>query len=80
MNLFFLHHPINYLKDKPGEHTLVPLHESQLQHNITEGAEFFDDAIRMKDQPLTYTEADIAPGGPEDGTAKYKLNQKLKLS
>ena len=68
MNHFFIHHPLNYLKNKPGEHTLVPLHESQLQDNITEGGEFLDDAIRMKDQPLTYTEISIAPGSPEDLT------------
>ena len=65
MNIFFLHHIINYLKDKPGEHKLVPLHESQPQNNITEGGEFLDDAIRMKDQPLTYTKVSIATGSPE---------------
>ena len=66
MNLFFIHHPVNHLEDKPGEHTLVPLHEKQPQDNIIEGSEFLDDAIRMKEQPLTYTEVSSTPGCPED--------------
>ena len=64
MNLFFIHHSIKGLNDKAGEHTLVPLEEPQ--HNITEGGEFLDDAIRMKDQPLRYTEVSDAAGSPED--------------
>lgn len=35
--------------------------------NITEGSEFLDDAIRMKEQPYSlYTEESIAPGSPEN--------------
>jgi hypothetical protein len=37
--------------EKPtDEHTPVPVPESP--HNTSEGGEFLDDAIRMKDQPL----------------------------
>lgn len=36
------------------------------QHNITEGSEFLDDALRMKDQPLMYTEESVAAGSPEE--------------
>jgi len=32
----------------------------QLEH-----CEFLDDAIRMKDQPLMYTEESVAPASPE---------------
>ena len=39
--------------------------EEQL-HNITDGGEFFDDALRMIDQPLMYTEESIAAGSPEE--------------
>ena len=60
MNLFFLHHPVNHLKDKPGEHTLVSLEELQPQDNITDGGEFLDDAIRMKEQPLMFTKESLA--------------------
>jgi len=70
MNLFFLHHSIKDLNDKAGEHTLVLLQEQQ--HNITEGGEFLDDAIRMKEQPLAYTEVSIAPGSPETYCNAYQ--------
>ncbi len=52
MKLFFLHHPVNHMKDKAGDHALTVLQETQ--HNITEGGEFLDDALRMKEQPLMY--------------------------
>lgn len=50
----------------PDEHTVVAVHESL--HNITEGSEFLDDAIRMKEQSFMYsdTEESIAPGSPKD--------------
>ena len=37
-------------------------------HNITDGSECFDDAIRMKDQPFmySYTEETIAAGSPKE--------------
>jgi hypothetical protein len=44
------------------EHTVFVPDDSV--HNITEGSEFLDDAIRMKDQPFMYqhTEESVAPG------------------
>jgi hypothetical protein len=63
MNLF-LHLPIKGLKDGPAVHTLVTAQEPP--HNTNEGSEFLDDAIRMKDQPLIYTEESVAPGSPEN--------------
>lgn len=35
-------------------------------HNISEGGEFLDDALRMIEQPLIYTEESIAAGSPSD--------------
>ncbi|MBV4355849.1 hypothetical protein [Pinibacter aurantiacus] len=38
-------------------------------HNINDGVEFIDDAIRMHDQPflpLMRTEESIAPGSPKE--------------
>jgi hypothetical protein len=48
------------------KHTAVAVQESL--HNITDGSEFFDDAIRMKEQPFmyTYTEESVAAGSPKD--------------
>ena len=37
----------------------------QAETNIADGAEFLNDAIRMKEQPLMYTEDCVAPGSPE---------------
>ena len=36
-------------------------------HNITDGSEFLDDAIRMHEQPFLdlHTEKSIAPGNPD---------------
>jgi hypothetical protein len=64
MNLFFLHHSIKDLNDKAGEHTLVLLQEPE--HNITDGSEFLDDAIRMKEQPFMYTEECAVARNSED--------------
>jgi hypothetical protein len=54
-------------KSHHDEHTVVvSVHESL--HNITEGSEFLDDAIRMKEQPFvySYTEEGLAAGNPKD--------------
>ena len=64
MNLFFIHHPAKNPEDKPVEHTLVPLQNHA--HYTNEGSEFLDDAIRMKDLPLMYTEENIAAGSPKN--------------
>ncbi|MBL7699095.1 MAG: hypothetical protein JNK79_13100 [Chitinophagaceae bacterium] len=64
MNLLSLYLPKKNHKTDPAEHTLVAIHEPV--HNITEGSEFLDDAIRTEDQPLMYTEEAIAVGCPED--------------
>jgi hypothetical protein len=61
MQLPFLH-PVKDLNNRSDEHRLVPVFE--LRHNITEGSEFLDDAIRTKDQPLMYTEESVAAGSP----------------
>jgi hypothetical protein len=65
MNLFFIQNPQKDQKDETVMHTLVPL--SDEQHNVTDGAEFLDDALRMKEQPfiLMRAEESIAPGGPD---------------
>ena len=41
--------------DKPSEeiHEIIPEYEDEI--NTTEGGEFLDDAIRMKDQPFEET-------------------------
>lgn len=52
-----------HLQPAPVENT-VP----DSLHNITDGAEFLDDAIRIKDQPYQdlHTEISIAPGSASD--------------
>jgi hypothetical protein len=64
MQLFLLHPDEKDQKDQSEEHPLVPLHEPL--HNTNEGSEFLDDVIRMKDQPLVYTEESIAAGSPKN--------------
>ena len=51
-------------KDLSEEHVLVPIHEPP--HNTNEGSEFLDDAIRMEDLPIIYTEESIAAGSPHN--------------
>jgi hypothetical protein len=65
MNLFFIQNSQKDHKEETAMHTLVPLIEEQ--HNITDGAEFLDDALRMKEQPFIQMRAEesIAPGGPD---------------
>lgn len=63
MHLFFSHHEVKVHEGEPAQQTIV-VHEHP--HNTNEGSEFLDDAIRIKDQPLMYTEEAIAAGSPED--------------
>lgn len=64
MNLFYhLHLPFIHGKESPPDHTVVIKDESK--HFISEGGEFLDDAIRMADLPVVYTEESIAPGNPD---------------
>lgn len=37
---------------KQEEHQQDPVRDEDQLHNISEGSEFLDDALRMKDQPL----------------------------
>ena len=62
--LIFSSHPIKNPDDQLGQPALVTIHEHE--HNTNEGSEFLDDAIRMHDQPLIYTEESIAAGSPEN--------------
>jgi hypothetical protein len=45
-------------------HPAIKHHE--LHHDISEGEEFFDDAIHMEDVQVTRTELSIAAGSPEN--------------
>jgi hypothetical protein len=63
MSFFFLHLLTKKRKDEADKYTPVSVQESD--HNITDGNEFLDDAIRMKEQPLMYTEESMAAGSPE---------------
>ena len=58
MNLFFLLLPAKKQKYDPDEHTLTTIHEPL--HNTSDGSEFLDDAIRMKEQPLMYTGENVS--------------------
>ena len=62
MDPFFRNHPAQSQEDEPE--MLIAVHEHE--HNTMEGSEFLDDAIRMKEQPLMYTERTIAVGSPEN--------------
>jgi hypothetical protein len=64
MNFFFLHPDGKNLKDQSVKHLLVSIHIQS--HNTSEGSEFLDDALRMKDLIKVRTEERIAAGGPED--------------
>lgn len=48
-------------------------------HNITEGSEFLDDAIRMKEQPFMHwhTKKDVAPGSAETLMVIININKKF---
>lgn len=65
MHLFFFHHQAKHQEDDQNKHAVVV---DEHPHNTNEGSEFLDDAIRIKEQPLMYTEETIAaasPGNPE---------------
>jgi hypothetical protein len=55
---FFLHFLSKSLNGLPDKDMLVTTHDHP--HDAAEGSEFLDDALRMKDQPLHYTEHIIA--------------------
>ena len=57
MNFFLKRHPVKNLKEEPDKHPLVPIQVHE--HNINEGGEFLDDAIRIKDQSLSEVEKSI---------------------
>jgi len=61
MNFFFLHPAIKKLTDRSDERPIVHREPS---HNANEGGEFLDDAIRIHDQPLIYSEESVAAGSP----------------
>jgi hypothetical protein len=63
MKFFFLHLSEKKKNDQQEDHPVVAVEESL--HNITDGGEFLDDALRMIDQPLMYAEKSDAPGSPE---------------
>lgn len=63
MSFFLLHLLAKKRKDESDKHTPVSVQE--FEHNIADGNEFLDDAIRMKEQPLMYTEESMAAGSPE---------------
>ena len=60
MNLFFIHHPAKNPKSEADEHTLVPLQNHG--HDLNEGSEFLDDAIRIEDLPESDMEENITDG------------------
>jgi hypothetical protein len=64
MNLFFLHPAAKNGNNQPDKQTLVQPHKPP--HDTSEGSEFLDDAIRMEDLPVIYTEQSIAAGSPKN--------------
>lgn len=64
MNFFFLHPSAKNQKHDPAEHAMITVPEPL--HNISDGSEFLDDALRMKEQPLMFAEESIAAGSPEN--------------
>jgi hypothetical protein len=59
MNLFFIHSPEKKSINEMTE-PVVDLNHEQTDYT-SEGSEFLDDAIRMKDQPLMFTEKNQGP-------------------
>jgi len=59
MNPSFLYSADEDLKDRSDGHTPV---DSEPVYSINEGSEFLDDAIRMKDMPLMFSEEKIDAG------------------
>ena len=64
--IFYFLHPAGYYHphDPADQRKLVPLHEPE--HNTAEGSEFLDDALRMDDEPVVYTEESVSSGSPKD--------------
>jgi len=60
MNTFFLYPDGENLEDQPEGHARA---DSEPVHSISEGSEFLDDAIRMKEMPLMFSEEKIDAGG-----------------
>jgi hypothetical protein len=52
MNLFFIHHPANNPEGAADKHILVPLQNQE--HDLSEGSEFLNDAIRIEDLSELY--------------------------
>jgi hypothetical protein len=63
MNLLFLH-PAN--KNPPVQSAKHPVVHNEPAHNLNEGSEFLDDAIRTEDLPVIYTELSVAAGSPQN--------------
>ena len=57
MNLFFLHPTTKDQKEQSDKPAFI--HHEPLDH-MDEGSEFLDDALRMEDLPLSYTEEGVA--------------------
>jgi len=67
MNFFSILSENKERSSDSDKYALLSLRQSQ--HNITDGSEFLDDAIRTYEQPLmllTQTEESIAAGSPRD--------------
>lgn len=64
MKFFFFQNTTKKSNDETGKHELVKIEEHE--HDITQGGEFLDDAIRMKEQPLMFAEESIAPGSAQN--------------
>ncbi|HZX57285.1 MAG TPA: hypothetical protein VFE54_01110 [Mucilaginibacter sp.] len=60
MNPFFVYRADENLKDQSDKH---PLAINEPLYSMDEGSEFLDDAIRMKDMPLMFSEEKIDTGG-----------------
>ena len=59
MNFFFIH-PAKNSEGAADEHILVPLQNHG--HDLSEGSEFLDDAIRIEDLPESDMEENITDG------------------
>ena len=59
MNPFFLYPDSENLKSRSEGHTQA---DSEPVHSINEGSEFLNDAIRMNDLPLMFSEEKIDTG------------------
>jgi len=62
MKLLFLHPADSDLKDQSDKHSVV---HNEPSHNMNEGSEFLDDAIRIEDLSFTHTEESVAAGSPQ---------------